>query len=161
ERLRGFGAGVGRALTCNCALVRLADGAAAILVVATERAGPALPLDERARRLLDGCEEPVAVFSADGALLNATPAAHDKLEGATTLESLQAAGGERIESDGATVVLFDATEAPTFEAAIATPVATAPEQQTRPEPTPLPPAATPQPASHAAHLSERRHPLRF
>ena len=44
----GFGAGVGRALPCMCAH-RAHRRCAAILVVATERAGPELALDERAR----------------------------------------------------------------------------------------------------------------
>ncbi len=44
ERLRGFGAGFGRALTCACSRIVLADGTAAVLVAATEPAGPALPL---------------------------------------------------------------------------------------------------------------------
>jgi hypothetical protein len=43
ERLRGFGAGFGRALTCACSRVVNADGTAAVLVVATEAAGQALP----------------------------------------------------------------------------------------------------------------------
>ena len=45
-RLRGFGAGIGRALTCQCSRIVLADGSEAILVAATERAGP----DSVARR---------------------------------------------------------------------------------------------------------------
>src|SRR5438309_34070 len=40
ERLRGFGAGIGRALTCACSSIALADGTPAILLSATERAGP-------------------------------------------------------------------------------------------------------------------------
>src|SRR5258707_12517813 len=47
ERLRGFGARICRALTCNCASVTLADGTPALLIVAVERAGPDLPLAER------------------------------------------------------------------------------------------------------------------
>ena len=54
ERLRGFGAGIGRALTCACSHILLADDTAAILVVALERAGPDLPLGERVARLLAG-----------------------------------------------------------------------------------------------------------
>ena len=45
-RLRGFGAGIGRALTCQCSRIVLPDGSEAILVAATERAGP----DSDARR---------------------------------------------------------------------------------------------------------------
>src|SRR5258708_11846011 len=50
ERLRGFGAGIGRALTCACSHIVLADDTAGILVVAAEHAGPSLPLDERVLR---------------------------------------------------------------------------------------------------------------
>ena len=42
ERLRGFGGRFGRALMCACTRVTLADRSAAILVVATEPAGPSL-----------------------------------------------------------------------------------------------------------------------
>ena len=49
-RLRGFGAGFGGALMCACSRISLLDGTPAILVVATERAGPSLPLAERVRR---------------------------------------------------------------------------------------------------------------
>src|SRR5580698_1944223 len=47
ERLRGFGLGFGRALTCACSRLVVADGKAAVLIVATEPAGPALSLAER------------------------------------------------------------------------------------------------------------------
>jgi PAS domain S-box-containing protein len=73
ERLRGFGAGLGRALTCACARIILADGTAAILIAATERAGPDLPLGERVRRLLAGCDQPVAAFGTNGEWLAASP----------------------------------------------------------------------------------------
>jgi PAS domain S-box-containing protein len=88
ERLRGFGAGVGRALPCACSRIALADGAPAILVVATERAGPAFALDERTRRLLAGCDQAVAAFAPDGELIHATPAAAPRLAGATSLGAL-------------------------------------------------------------------------
>ena len=52
ERLRGFGASFGGTLICLCSRIALADNSAAILVVATERAGKDLSLPERARRLL-------------------------------------------------------------------------------------------------------------
>jgi hypothetical protein len=42
ERLRGFGAGFGGALTCACSRLVLADGIVGVLVAATERAGPAM-----------------------------------------------------------------------------------------------------------------------
>src|SRR5215470_17332997 len=56
ERLRGFAPGVGRLLTCSCARIDLADGSEAILIAATEPAGPSLTLNERLRRLLDGVD---------------------------------------------------------------------------------------------------------
>ncbi len=88
ERLRGFGAGVGRALACACSRITLADDTPAILVVAAERAGPELALDERVRRLLAGCDAPVAAFTPDGKLIHATPAAAARLDGATSLAAL-------------------------------------------------------------------------
>ena len=78
ERLRGFGGRMGGALMCTCSRISLADRTPAILVVATEKAGPRLPLKEQAQRLLAGCDAPVALFSSDGSLLHATPAAPGK-----------------------------------------------------------------------------------
>ena len=63
ERLRGFGGRMGGALMCGCSRISLADRTPAILVVATEAAGPRLSLEEQAQRLLAGCDEPArAVF---------------------------------------------------------------------------------------------------
>src|SRR5579872_2037532 len=73
ERLRGFGAGVGAALTCLCSRITLADNTVAIFVIAGERAGPDLPLPERVQRLLADGGKPAAAFSADGELIAATP----------------------------------------------------------------------------------------
>jgi len=91
ERLRGFGAGIGRALTCACSRVTLADGRPAVLVVASERAGPNLSLEERVRRLLAGSDTAVAAFLPDGTLLHAEPQAREKLGGAASLPALGAA----------------------------------------------------------------------
>jgi len=88
ERLRGFGAGFGRALTCACARLILPDSVAAVLVAATEPAGPALTLRERVRRLFAGATEALAVFMPDGALLHATEPALAQLGGATSLAAL-------------------------------------------------------------------------
>ena len=66
-------------------------GTAAILIVATEGAGPDLPLDERAARLLADCDEPVAIFSIEGKLIHATSAADPYLLGAGWLAALGAA----------------------------------------------------------------------
>src|SRR5262249_52799 len=65
ERVRGIGA-LGRTVVCACARFSLANGMPAILVAANETVGPALPLGERAARLVAGCEAPVAVFAPDG-----------------------------------------------------------------------------------------------
>jgi PAS domain S-box-containing protein len=78
QRLRGFGAGFGRALTCLCSLVTY-DNEPAVLVVAIEAAGPRLALDERVRRLFADCPDAAAIYSAGGDLLFATPAAADRL----------------------------------------------------------------------------------
>jgi PAS domain S-box-containing protein len=91
ERLRGFGGRMGGALLCGCSRIALADRTPAILVVAAEAAGPRLSLSERARRLLIGCDEPVALFSTDGALLHATPAAQTRLGHTATLTAIGAA----------------------------------------------------------------------
>jgi signal transduction histidine kinase len=72
ERLRGFGASFGGALTCICSLVAIADDAIAVLVIGTEAAGLPLTLRERVHRLFAGREHALAVFALDGALLFAT-----------------------------------------------------------------------------------------
>ncbi len=89
ERLRGLGA-MGRPLTCACTRIALKDKTSAVLVAATERAGPALTLRERLHRLLAGLAQPVAVFAADGRLLYADEDAKGLLSGATTLAGLGA-----------------------------------------------------------------------
>jgi signal transduction histidine kinase len=106
ERLRGFGLGLGRALTCACSHLVLADGKAAVLVVATEPAGPALSLAERVRRLF-GADEPLAVFAADGALVHATEAARVELGGTNSLSTLgiQAAVARALDFGSATAAL--------------------------------------------------------
>src|SRR3954452_10071535 len=82
ERVRGIGSN----LVCTCSRVSLPDGAQAILVVASEPARPVLPLKERAARLFGASNEPLAVFSTEGALLYAT----GELEANTTLATLGA-----------------------------------------------------------------------
>ncbi|MEA2978866.1 MAG: hypothetical protein QOF09_689 [Alphaproteobacteria bacterium] len=91
ERLRGFGGRMGGALMCACSRISLADRTPAILVIATEKAGPRLSIKEQAQRLLAGCDAPVSLFAADGSLLHATPAAIAKLGHAATLTALGAA----------------------------------------------------------------------
>ena len=88
ERLRGVGAGLGRAVVCACSRIELPDGKAAILIAACEAAGPALSFGERLRRLFDGMTGAIAVFSPDGKLQYSTQAALPRLGGATTLSAL-------------------------------------------------------------------------
>ncbi len=78
ERLRGFGAGYGTRLVCLCSRIALADDSSAVLVVATERAGQDLALPDRAQRLLADLDRPAAVFTADGELIEAMPAARER-----------------------------------------------------------------------------------
>jgi PAS domain S-box-containing protein len=93
ERLRGFGASFGRALMCACSRVILEDRTPAILVVAAEGTGAGLPLAERVRRLCVGIEAPIAFFSTDGELLQATAAGQARLLG---LRSIAALGAETL-----------------------------------------------------------------
>ncbi len=90
ERLRGLGEDLDRGLLCLCSQIRLRDGSDGILVVAREPTAPELSLSERAHRLLAGCDEPVAAYSAAGHLLCATQVAHDHLNGAASLAALGA-----------------------------------------------------------------------
>ena len=163
ERLRGFGAGIGRALTCACSHIVLADDTAAVLVAAIERAGPDLPLGERVARLLAGGQEPIAAFTVGGQLMAATEGAHAHLRGATSLAAIgagalvgsalasgHAVGGDgnpisldRIGSEAATVLI--AQFAPAGESMPQRAAAAGPALAS-------PPPATP---------TERRHPLRF
>ncbi len=87
-RLRGFGAGFGGALMCACSRISLLDGTPAILIVATERAGPSLPLAERVRRLFADGADAVAAFAPDGTRLHANAAALQRLNGTTSLSAL-------------------------------------------------------------------------
>jgi len=164
ERLRGFGLGFGRALTCACSRLVVTDGKAAVLIVATEPAGPALSLAERVRRLF-GDDEPLAAFAADGALVHATAAARAQLGGANSLSALGV-----LESDlqrlgeGATRVLvlsLPQQQAAPIETADVKPSETV-VPSTPPEAAAAPAApATPQSASPTEPIVERRHPLRF
>ena len=70
HRLRGLGTVLGAPLTCTCSRITLASGSG-VLIAAAEKAGPAMPLAERARRLIDG-PAPLAAFDAGGQLLYAT-----------------------------------------------------------------------------------------
>src|SRR5262249_43987481 len=97
ERLRGFGATMGRPLTCACACITLADGAPAVLIAAAERAGPELSLAERVARLLAASVEPIAVFDQDGALIGASAAARGLTGERPSLYALGEIAVERID----------------------------------------------------------------
>jgi signal transduction histidine kinase len=89
ERLRGFGGSLGRALTCTCSRIVVDGGGGAVLIVAAEPAGPALPLAERVQRLLDDdAADPVAAFMPDGRLVYANAKAQLWLDGTSTLSAL-------------------------------------------------------------------------
>jgi hypothetical protein len=66
ERLRSFGTGFGRALTCACSRLALSNGKYGILIAATEPAGPTLSLSERVRRLFPDDMLPLSGFSVEG-----------------------------------------------------------------------------------------------
>src|SRR6478672_4142538 len=60
ERLRGFGAPLGRLVTCGCARLDFADGHHGILIAAAESNGRTMPLLERLQRLVDGIDTPIS-----------------------------------------------------------------------------------------------------
>jgi signal transduction histidine kinase len=186
ERLRGFGASFGVALTCLCSRFAANGGPAAVLVVATDQAGPALTLRERASRLFSGRTEPFAVFTPDGALLHANAAALPRIGGAATLSALgivdgasqalkngsadQATGNgvvaiERLGSEASTVLVVS-FEKQNSEASATERVATKTETAFLPTAQSAVSAALPSspmprnPAPDEA-IAERRYPLRF
>src|SRR4249919_262269 len=79
ERLRGFGASIGATLVCLCSRIALADNSAAILIASAERAGKSLALPDRATRLLRDFGRAAAIFTADGAITAAQPAAIERM----------------------------------------------------------------------------------
>src|SRR5580692_6730160 len=103
ERLRSFGTGFGRALTCACSRVALSNGKYGILIAATESAGPTLSLSERVRRLFPGDRLPLSFFSADGELIYAAPAMRARLGATPSLSALglNASAAEAIENGSA------------------------------------------------------------
>jgi PAS domain S-box-containing protein len=174
ERLRGFSAGFGRALTCVCSRIVVAEGNAAVLVAATEPAGPALTLEERARRLFVDGEEAAAAFTPDGKLIYANAAAQSWIAGATTLAalSLQTLAFTALETGNASGTArsgdtsFDVaalrlgTDASRVLALI---LPQRPSPASRPQ-SAAPEAAAPPPPLPAGRQeppAERRHPLRF
>jgi signal transduction histidine kinase len=170
ERLRGFGASFGRALTCICSRFALADGLA-ILVIATEPVGLPLTLRERVSRLFSDCQRPLAVFAPDGALLYATEAAHALLGEAPTLstlgiadisaQALAAARARGATADGPVMIERLGSDASTVLA-----VTFGAEANDTHDPVDAPakaedPTDAPAPDSSLHEPGERRHPLRF
>jgi signal transduction histidine kinase len=173
ERLRGFGASFGGALTCICSQVTIADGAVGVLVIGTEAAGLPLTLRERVHRLFAGRESALAVFALDGALLFATDGGQARLGemptssalgiaelAAQALTSGRASGAtrygaitiERLGTDSSAVL------AVTFDAG-----ALGDEQEQESQAADITPThwLTPELPAAAAADAERRHPLRF
>ena len=188
ERLRGFGLGFGRALTCACSRLVLTDGKAAVLIAATEPAGPALSLTERVRRLF-GDDEPLAVFATDGALVHTTEAARAQFGGANSVSALgiQAAAAKALDAGSATALLqlgqkvLESKLQRLGDGAARVLVLSLPQPLAAPAETPEvkpseavvpsamaeaavtapPPPPALQTASPAEPIVERRHPLRF
>jgi PAS domain S-box-containing protein len=79
ERLRGFGASLGRLVTCGCARLEFADGGHGVLVAAAEVSGRAMPLVERLQRLVEGIDSPIAAFGRDGLFIGASESARPLL----------------------------------------------------------------------------------
>jgi PAS domain S-box-containing protein len=79
ERLRGFGAPLGRLVTCGCARLDFADGNHGILITVAEPVGRTMPLLERLQRLVDDIDMPIASFSRDGRFVGASRAARPLL----------------------------------------------------------------------------------
>ncbi|MDO8978654.1 MAG: PAS domain S-box protein [Afipia sp.] len=71
ERLRGFGAPLGRLLTCSCARLTFADGTTGILIAAADPVGRPAPLTERLAHLVDSVTMPAMTFTPNGALAGA------------------------------------------------------------------------------------------
>ena len=77
ERLQGFGASLGRLMTCACSRLTFSDGTSAILVVATESGGRTMPVDERLSNLLESIAKPALAFKPNGAFAAANDAAEN------------------------------------------------------------------------------------
>ncbi|HEX7791289.1 MAG TPA: PAS domain-containing protein [Afipia sp.] len=68
ERLRGFGAPLGRLLTCACTRLSFPDGTSGLLIVAAEPAGRPVPLTERLAPVIDSVTAPAMMFTVHGSL---------------------------------------------------------------------------------------------
>jgi PAS domain S-box-containing protein len=95
ERLRGFGASLGRLVTCGCARLEFADGGHGVLVAAAELSGRAMPLVERLQRLVEGIDSPIAAFARDGLFIGASESARPLLG----FRNLSEAGLDEARSD--------------------------------------------------------------
>ena len=95
ERLRGFGASLGRLVTCGCARLEFADGSHGVLVAAAEASGRAMPLVERLQRLVEGIDSPIAAFARDGLFVGASESARPLLG----FRNLSEAGLDEARSD--------------------------------------------------------------
>jgi signal transduction histidine kinase/PAS domain-containing protein len=182
ERLRGFGGGFGRAVTCSCWRVA-ADEGAAIFVVAAEPLGPPLALRERVSRLIADSGKPFLVFTPDGKLLYATPAAQAQFAAITSATALgralfdqalstgSARGGtphgrvaiERLGTDASAVLIADLDAQPGGVLGGETGSA---NENTRAPSVPAVQGATLETSAAASFrrdelAAERRHPLRF
>jgi signal transduction histidine kinase len=179
ERLRGFGASFGGALTCICSQVTIAGGAVGVLVIATEAAGLPLTLRERVHRLFAGCESALAVFALDGALLFATEGGQSRLGemptssalgiaelAAQALTSGRASGATRY---GAITIERLGTDSSAVLAVTFGAEGQADEQDLEPQAAGITPthwptselSAAAAPDSSPQENAERRHPLRF
>jgi PAS domain S-box-containing protein len=182
ERLRGLGAGFGRALTCLCSRIVVADGKAAVLVAAVEPAGPALTLAERVQRLFADGDEAVAAFTHDGTFVWANTAAQIRFAGVKTLtalgletlaadalESGNAAGTARAADAAFAVAIFRLGGDEARVLVVTAPAIKTPEAAVASAPSPVPPEriapfdkpASSLTASQPEPVAERRHPLRF
>ncbi len=173
ERLRGFGAHLGGALVCLCSRLTLADDSTAVLVVSTERAGTDMPLPERARRVLADIDQPAAIFSPDGELIEAKDEARDRLAHGRDLAALNAAAlareatlnGKALGNCAAGhLALWRLGAGQTF-LLLAVFIGEAPPLPATPGApdmvsVPAPPTA-PSPAAEPAEAPQRRMPLRF
>jgi PAS domain S-box-containing protein len=89
-RLHGLGAGIGRALLCECSRRVLPDGQAGFLIVALDPAGPPLSLAERARRICAVFGHASVVLLTDGRPIHTSAAARAVLGETWTLASIGA-----------------------------------------------------------------------
>ncbi|MCW5693885.1 MAG: PAS domain-containing sensor histidine kinase [Pseudolabrys sp.] len=173
ERLRGFGAPLGGVLTCLCSRLKLADNSEAILVTATERAGQEFTLRERARRLIATVDRPVALFTADGELIEANAAGRQRLGDKSDLVALDLVGlareashNGRAEGDSAAgAVTLRKLGAGTTDALLLQFAAAKPETAPAPAPAndvvalkPVAPVTAPKPPLEA---TSRPQPYRF